>query len=255
MAATGGITGRTYTEADILGHLYPRMKDEPLLNDQDELVIPVRMKDHPHFRRIGKASFGTRIGISENNPTHNECVRYLHEELANPMNTRVSISSYIFAEDRSREEQVIFSTLPTSEYCWFLESEARVAFDDQTYIQPDLAGRDVRRFFPRASCPNIIIEVVRTHAPDENTFRRLYELSLANTMIVFYFIAEGYRAGKLNNVRREQGLLTLRVSHYMLNGLPYKNGKATKVRQEDERTNDWYRYLSNSYFTAAKESA
>lgn len=39
----GIISGREYLEDDILDpRLYPRMKEEPLLNDDDCLVVPVR---------------------------------------------------------------------------------------------------------------------------------------------------------------------------------------------------------------------
>ena len=58
MAARGGFSNRVYQVQDIFSQaLYPRMREEPLLNEADELVIPVRNIDSPHFRRIGRASF------------------------------------------------------------------------------------------------------------------------------------------------------------------------------------------------------
>ncbi len=255
MAARGCVSGREYSVANIFDDaVYPRMKEEPLLNALDELVVPVRKVGAPHFRRMGKASFGKRIGRTENNPTHNECVRVLHEQLSDTDVTRVSISTYLFSEG-AREEQVIFSTLPGSDYRWFMEADARIAFENDTYIQPDLSGRDANRFFPRASCPNIIIEVIRTHEPEEETFNRLYELSRTNTLVVFYVIGEGSRGGKLNNFRRNGEELTLRISHYLIAGQPYVNGVAVKALGEDETLAHWHKYLTNSYFKKAKESA
>lgn len=110
-------------------------------------------------------------------------------------------------------------------------------------------------FFTRASCSNIIIEVVRTHEPDEKTFERLYELSRTNALVVFYIIGEGSRGGKLNNFRRKGAELTLRVSHYFIAGQPYLNGVAVKTLGEDETLAHWHEYLTNSYLKKAKESA
>lgn len=253
MIVKGGISGRKYSEDDIFDDLYIKMKAEPLFNEADELVVPVRKKGGAHFRRIGNASFGTQIGRAENDPTHNACVKHLHDELSDLINDRVTISSYIFAEDGSFEEQALFSTLPHTQYRWFMEADARIAFDDHKYIQPDLAGRDSSLFFPRASRPNIIIEVIRTHAPEQETFKRLYELSLANTIVVFYFVASG-KSSKLNNLRRADSLLTLRVSHYIIDGEVYKNGHSFFSRKENESLDHWYVRLSSKYFEPAKKS-
>ncbi|QKG67051.1 hypothetical protein HP062_16510 [Pseudomonas sp. B14-6] len=254
MAVTGGVSGRDYTEQDIFTELYPRMKEEPLFNRDDELVVPVRNTERPHYRRVGRASFLRRLGRAENNPTHDECVQNLYTKLCETQR-RISISSYIFADDGTREEQSLFATGHTSDYRWFREADARVAFDDDTYIQPDLAGRDANRFFPRASCPNIIIEVIRTHAPDFEAFAKLYELSLANSMIVFYFIGDGSLSSKLNHMKEEEGCLTLRVSHYMIGGQPYNNGKPILGLRDGEEVEHWHTFLSNSYFRQAKEKA
>lgn len=254
MAVDGSVSGRAYTEQDIFTELYPRMKEEPLFNRDDELVVPVRNADRPHFRRVGRASFLRRLGRSENNPTHNDCVLYLYENLSEAQN-QISISSYIFAEDGSREEQVIFATGRNSDYRWFREGDARIAFDDGTYIQPDLAGRDTNRFFPRASCPNIIVEVIRTHAPDLEAFKKLYELSLANSMVIFYFIGDASFSSKLNHMKEDEGNLVLRVSHYMIGGQPYNNGKPILSLRDGEDLEHWHTFLSNSYFRQAKEKA
>lgn len=102
MAVTGGVSGRDYTEQDIFTELYPRMKEEPLFNRDDELVVPVRNTERPHYRRVGRASFLRRLGRAENNPTHDKCVLNLYTKLYGTKG-RISISSYIFSEDGTRE--------------------------------------------------------------------------------------------------------------------------------------------------------
>ncbi|EDD2605367.1 hypothetical protein GA538_23825, partial [Salmonella enterica] len=103
----GLISGRDYSECDIFDHsLYPRMKEEPLLNDDDCIVVPVRNEIAPHFRRVGNPSFGKRLGRAEDNPTHDNCVNYLYDELNNKNIEAVKFSTYVFAADRTYEEQV-----------------------------------------------------------------------------------------------------------------------------------------------------
>lgn len=252
----GARSGTEFTKEDIFNPLlYPRMKDEPLLNEDDELVVPVRNEGAPHFRRMGRRSFGRAVGRRENNPTHNACVDFLHRLLASETNGGVEISTYVFADDRTYEEQVIFSTLPGTRYVWFKEGDARVAFEDGSYIQPDLAGRDANRFFPRSSCPNVIIEVVRTHEPDPETFKRLCQLSLENTLVVFYVIGEGSRGGLVNNHQYNSVPSRLRVSMYLISGQPYLNGKALPLKGENESIEHWYQYLVDRWFIVAKEKA
>lgn len=252
----GLISGREYTEEDIFDlALYPRMKEEPLLNDDDCIVVPVRNESAPHFRRVGNPSFGRRIGREENNPTHDDCVNYLYNELANPEISEVKFSTNVFAEDRTSEEQVIFSPINDSDYKWYKEKDARIAFQESAYIQPDIAGRDRNRFFPRSAYPNVIIEVVRTHHPDMSTFQKLLELSNTNHHIYFYLIGEGRRSSKFNNLSVADDVLKIRVSHYLIGGTLYKNGNPYAPRGENETFEHWYEYLENSYFTRAREEA
>lgn len=254
MTVTGSISGCEYTESDIFTDRYTRMKLEPLFNSDDELVVPVRKESQPHFRRVGKASFGKRVGRSENNPTHNDCVDQIFERLT--QGSRLNrFTTYVFEPNTQHNEQVFFAPSVTSDYRWVKEADARIAFNDGTYIQPDLAGRDANRFFPRASCPNIIIEVVRTHAPEELTFQRLYELSLANTITIFYFIADGRGSGILNHTTATNDHFTLRVSHYMIGGQPYSNGQPVWTRRPNEDLAPWYHLLQSKYFEPAMRKA
>jgi hypothetical protein len=249
MPARGGFSNRVYQDEDIFSQaLYPRMREEPLLNDADELVIPVRKTGGPHFRRIGRPSFGSRLGRAENNPTHDMSVSMLHTLLSSEDTKRVSVSVYVFDDQGVFEEQVIFSTLAGTDYRWFMENTARVGFHDEKYIQPDLSGRDANKFFPTSSSPNVIIEVIRTHIPEETTFARLQELSKANTLVVFYFISDRAKGSKINNWRTEGDHTTIRVSRYMMSGNLYINGNPVAPQQQGESFSHWYDYQTNTFF-------
>lgn len=253
MAAKGSNTGRTYQESEILdNNAYPAMRAETLLNEDDELVIPVRNKERPHFRRIGALSFGTRVGASEVHPAHNRSVDEILGKLTATNNVELCV--YVFDEDKNRHTQVIFSTLPSSDYRWGKEGDARVAFSDGRYIQPDIAGRDANKFFPRSSCPNIIIEVIRTHEPDLETFKKLYELSKASTIVVFCFVTDDTWKTKLNHVIANPDRFVFRIARYMINGSVYSGDSEVYVRVANEELDVWYARLVNSYFLLAKEA-
>lgn len=179
----------------------------------------------------------------------------MFDELSNENNSRLRFSTYVFNDNRQFEEQVIFEPLQDSQYLWFMENNCRVAFCDETYIKPDIAGRDSSKFFPRAAYPNVVLEVVRTHIPDQRTFQKLFELSKCNNHIYFYFIAEGQNSSKINHFRLDGDVLTIRVSHYLIGGKIYRNGEEFYSQRDNESFEDWYRYLENSYFLKAKENA
>ncbi|MFY0677344.1 MAG: hypothetical protein JXR18_08680 [Neptuniibacter sp.] len=252
----GVISGRGYSEQDIFdARLYPRMKEEPLLNADDCIVVPVRNENAPHFRRVGNPSFGKRLGPEENNPTHDDCVQFLFDELTGADVENVKFSTYVFNDNGKFEEQVVFQPLPDSEYLWFMEDDCRTAFSDETYIKPDISGRDSSKYFPRSVFPNIILEIVRTHIPDEKTFQKLVELSKCNHQVYFYFIAEGNDRSRINHFKYENRNFIIRISHYLIGGKLFKNGEEVYSRKKGESFEKWYSYLKNSYFLKAKENA
>jgi len=97
--------------------------------------------------------------------------------------------------------------------------------------------------------------VVRTHEPDPETFKRLCQLSLENTLVVCYVIDEGSRGGLVNNHKYNSLPLRLRVSMYLISGQPYLNGKALPLQGENESSEHWYQYLVHRWFIVAKEKA
>lgn len=76
-----------------------------------------------------------------------------------------------------------------------------------------------------------------------------------NHHIYFYFIAENKRTSRLNHVKIEENILKIRLSHYMIGGQVFKNGKPYASKQENETFEQWYNYLENSFFTLSKEKA
>ena len=59
----------------------------------------------------------------------------------------------------------------------------------------------------------------------------------------------------MNNTCINDNILTIRLSHYMIGGQLFKNGKICSSKKEDETFEHWYNYLENSYFINAKEKA
>ena len=154
--------------------------------------------------------------------------------------------------DGKKEEQVIFKSSPDSDYRWFKEDGCRTAFGDRTYIKPDIAGRDSSTYFTDAVCPNIILEVIRTHPPEEKTFQKLVGLSISNHQVYFYFIAEGMRSSAINHYRKlVKGNFNIRVSHYLIGGKVFVNGKERCQQEEGESFDRWYSRLKDEYFESA----
>ncbi len=247
---SGLYSGKKYEEKDIFNPIeYYAMKSEPLMDEEECLVVPVRNKSSPHFRRLTEPAIGRRLGREENNKTHDDCVNYIYNSL---IDRSFRFSTYIF-EVKPYEEQVIASSLPGSAYKWFVESKARIRFADGTYIQPDLAGRDTSLFSPTSANPSIIIEVIRTHEPELCTFQKLYDLSKVGYQIYLYFIAEGQIESRLNRLRTIGNETTVRTSYYLLDGVLHNNGKPLKSMEEFGTFEAWYNYLLNIYFIKSKE--
>lgn len=101
----------------------------------------------------------------------------------------------------------------------------------------------------------MIIEVIRTHYPEIETFERLQKLSLANTLVVFYFIDKRASGSKINNQKLEGVHLTLRVSRYMIGGELYINGKAVVRKKSEESFEYWYGYLTSTFFAQGMQQA
>jgi len=259
MAITGLNSSRTYTEDQIFnGVAYAQMKAEPLSNEEGALVVPVRNKRRPHFRRIGDATFRNRIGATEVDPTHKKVVSWLKKNL---QTNRLRVVTWVFDDTESQEssnqmeheEQVIFFSSEATQYRWFSENECRVAFEGGSYIAPDIAGRDLAVFSPSAGHEAVIVEVIQTHYPDQDTFFRLLSLSSVGHLVIFYFVAPEKWTSKFNRCEIKDGVIELRPAYYLAQGHVFKNGREwnRKEKQSDER---WYSYLESTYFKHAMEN-
>jgi len=79
---TGGITRNEYNKDQIFDPMsYVRMKREPLYNNKREIVIPVRNRKSPQFRRVLGTRYRKRIGVSQADPTHGKVVAWLKRKL------------------------------------------------------------------------------------------------------------------------------------------------------------------------------
>lgn len=256
MPVTGTISKRTYNEGQIFDSTaYPKMKSEPLCNEDGALVVPVRNKKRPHFRRIGDATFRKRLGSTEVDPTHKKVVKWLKKSL--PVN-RLRVITWVFDDDDSSdspsyEEQVIFLCSDKTHYKWFSENECRIAFEGGDYIIPDIAGRDTEAFSPAVGHESVIIEVIQTHYPDQDTFFRLLSLSSIGYLVIFYFVAPDKWDSKFNRCTIDEGLISINPAYYLAQGQVFKNGKP-RPQHETENDAHWYSYLENTYFKHAMEN-
>lgn len=117
-----------------------------------------------------------------------------------------------------------------SQYQWVREPETRQWFEAKKYIQPDIYDFDASR---RSAGPNnksVVIEVIRTHEPETETYDRLVKLSELNHLVLFYFCNpnknhKGSWLGTFDpTVHQPDQPLRLRIEHYLVDGMFYKQG-------------------------------
>lgn len=194
MPAVGQDTGRTYYEHEILDpDLFALMRTEPLwLKGTADQVTPVRRADAPNFRRFSLDGCRTRVGAGpEADTAHNRCIEFL---LRNLQDRELILSTPTFEDGtRDAEGQVLLNTRKTGKYSWWSDrSGTRIPVGGGRYIQPDLCGRlgAPLAFHATNKAPNIIIEVIKHHYPDEPTMLELLRLSERNHIVVLLFMGE-----------------------------------------------------------------
>ena len=151
------------------------------------------------------------------------------------------------------EEQVIFFSSDAAQYRWFSENECRVAFEGGSFIAPDIAGRDLTVFSPSAGHETVIVEVIQTHYPDQETFFRLLSLSSVGHLVIFHFVASGKWTSKFNRCDIEDGVIKLRPAYYLAQGHVFKNGREWN-KPDNQSDEQWYSYLESTYFKHAMEN-
>jgi hypothetical protein len=107
-----------------------------------------------------------------------------------------------------------------ADYAW--AKEATRYMGRNSYIRNDLFGHSVK---PEMSIrrPNVAIEVVRTHAPSEQTLSLMFEATLTSPLIVLFDFIECklYRGLPIFEAKSKERLLRVRCTIYILHGVLY----------------------------------
>lgn len=217
------------------------MRKLHLVDEFGQTVIPVLHPKTPHFRVLGGKSARELEAVSDRE-SHKDAIDYLVKWLNDSHLDEFRFTTYVFqgqgdsptseeeaalkgdGETSSWEEQVILAIKTPSEYVWFEESKARIPFDDNRYIQPDIAGMPNGQLRPTWSSPGIIIEVIRTHWPEEKTFERLRRLSKCAYLVIFWFIPEKNVESQLNRFWKDASTGKFRCAAYLFDGKLFVNG-------------------------------
>ncbi|MCV0324209.1 MAG: Uncharacterized protein K0R79_2023 [Stenotrophomonas indicatrix] len=235
-----GSNQKTYTEDDIQNALsLAEMRSTVLFNNKSQIVAPVNHPTQKHFRVLGKPS-NAKLKGDPHDTNHDRCIAYLERFLKNAGDS-FEIASFVpkfrayihkktgrpaasIGESKTYELQTVFSAIAGSGYRWFTGPSARVIYPDGSYIESDLCGRATATFYPTRVKPNIVIEVIRSHPPDFDTFERLVELSKNNTFVLFFLIPENDDNSVESQFNRawRKDRLQLRVSFYLMDGMFYE---------------------------------
>lgn len=235
-----------FTEQQILSsNHYARMCKERLFSEDDgSLVVPVRRKEQPHFRRIGGEVYRTLLQSSERDKTHGEAIAALMNVLKTGV---VEIATPTFNGEGKLDPvgQVLFGPISPGQYHWWDDGGGtRIPLNDGRYIQPDICGKASAptAFSATSGQPNVIIEVIQTHLPEKETLYELLQLSAMNYIVVFYFVAPGRKGTKYSRLSRPGPGKTTRIlaAHYLLGRCLLQNG---------EKSGTPAPYLANEYDT------
>lgn len=239
MASTSTATG-LHSGKDFKAHqinnsaCYAEMTSEPLVDAHDNLLAAVRHKKTPYFRHLSDSKLQL-LPRDERSVRHNEVIQQLLS-LLSAATTDVSIFTYVFEDDgtESKYEQTLFAMNRSADFRWYAESQ--IQFDDFTYIQPDLCGRDTSRMAPTRTRPGIIIEVIDSHFPEPETFEKLMELSRCSYHVYFLVMGEFrlHHAQKLYKFPIQKNCpFRLRSAWALINGELVKNGVAQTLTSTD----------------------
>ncbi len=242
-----------------------RMQTLPLYDAEDMEVEPVRESVNgksAHFRRKKEEKMGNQIGRSENKPDHNAAV----DEILKGLSTNTlpliftSLHRYkrievnIDGETTKVAEPIdIGNVIKIADYRWFKESRARIWLDAERYIQPDLMGCDSLRASPTPSAPAVVIEVIRTHPPEFETYLALKDASTRNHLVLFFFIAGKRINDELNSIELHDDFCEVRAQLYLKNGSLYQRDEEIRIDPSIEKAGPEvaYQHLINTRFDPA----
>lgn len=242
-------TNKPVTTADFdTDEKYEALKETVLVDGDGYIVIPVRRDGAPHFRRLVGTGDDVLVGAREDDETHTRVIRFL-TRLLNDCKGKVRIRTRLFKDNTTDSTLPILAAVDGGLFQWLMEGKARIYLDESRYIQPDIAGRHSGWFIGRPSQPSIVIEVVRTHVPDFEAFRKLLDLSRAGHMVVLFF-ANWHKWGsvysQVNTDKKPN--VELVVSHYLHGGEFHRCGKA-KPRLAQQSDEAYYDHIKSTYLT------
>lgn len=262
--AYGMMTGNSYSINDIgKPDKYASMKCEPLVDEHGVPLTPVRLKGSYHYRRLGGEVQLQGLPRAPKDPTHDQIVRTLHQRL-DASEGKLEFYTYVFDNDYRQKkkaaleeierrgmkedkgfikeylaehapipEQPLFMAPKNEQYAWFKEATGVIRFSDERFIQPDITGRGSSTLTPTGRLPGLIIEVIRTHIPDQETFKKLVQLSRMAYQVYFYFTDSKGSASRYNDTRtcKRDGVnfLRIRVAIYLQGGELVSNGEVVGI--------------------------
>ena len=195
---------------------------------QFELVAvnPHELSKEPYFRF--KTSPGKNLTRNENNPSHTEMRRILKNHLMNVKSLR--LYTFIDFQEGGKDEVALVYNIPSihNNFSWFEESYCQL--DRNHFSYWDILGRDTTIGNPPPSRPNIVIEVIQSSFPSQETFRFMCEISESrNHIFILFFIDNKVDKRKnynfyWNNLIKNEDHLDIRCTFYIMDGYLYKNG-------------------------------
>ncbi|WP_426269235.1 hypothetical protein ACN9MB_13470 [Dyella kyungheensis] len=232
----------------------------------------------PHFSPVGKAVQVEAIDseATERDITHNDVVQRLCAALSHYKSNFVIATNHPKEKVRVRLKEEGFKFVPKPVRLWACQAEPDFVwrrepwthrwFERIKYIQPDLVGFDANRAFPGPNNPNVIIEVINFHPPEEETWRRLVELSLNHHWVLFYLCAKGHEVGRFgkmkSRVRRtakgEVRRLWIQVAFYLKDGIFYdglvaKTSVGQSNKEQHEIVQKIFKRIKAKYFSGTNE--
>ena len=223
-SATGMVSETEFDASEILIEAsYAIMIAEPLIDDSGDIVMPVRNRQTPYFRRIGRARAPTDAPRGEQSPRHDAWVQSLLSDLEAAENRVVFYTNYFDGE--KKQEKTLLAFGKNSARRWF--SEQSILFPDRIRIMPDISGRSIAHFSPTGKDPAALIEVIHTNPPKAETFNRLVDLSMCSPMVFFYILGDhGEPRNQYYSASKElsDGSLRIRITHALIGGDLVING-------------------------------
>lgn len=252
-----GSTGKTFYPIEIeQPDRLATMQSQTLWDADFQEVFPVHCKGkkRSHFKAKNEL-LDADIESAEradNDPTHNDAVDSIQQGLTSPKAQSIEVLIKCKPGSKSSSRSV-WKSHPSSHYHWFKEPATRLDIDPAHFVQPDVVGTDSTRMSRSKKNPCIVIEVVRTHWPESETFKSLEQLSRMNTLILFYFVKKNlHRNSFVNKANLASAQKAITVSSYLHNGIFYLNDCAVETDPKltmDER----YIFIKNAAVADAEK--